>query len=386
MMVIVGSQVAYDGPRPARFPFTSPIERLEFVRLPGRNSGSTPLEMLKPLQRSYNRGAAQLFEHRNLQANPMLMADTLSGIKTKGITNKPGQIVYVTRRPNVPPLDYINPPSMPTDVWRIQESLKSEMQDLGNIEGAEGRIPATDASGELVNQLRANADRFLGPTLRRAPEMYARVMAAAFAWVPVIWPKEKAIAVAGDDQALQTIQLYPELFEYAHVNIIADVTSMLPETLSEKRQRVDLMYDRGVFGPPGSPAAILKYAEVAHMPTTQRALLPGGRDVVMARQENSKLAQGTPATEIPMFDWYDDEVHMAVLEEHMKGPEFLKHPPEIQMNFMIHREMHLQRLIAAQQQQMKQQLALQKAQTEATEPAPPPAKSSPKSGKKTAAA
>lgn len=390
MIVVVGSKVAYDGPRPARFPNCSPIERFHFVNLPGRNTGTTPLEMLKPMQRSYNRGAAQLLEHRNLQANPMMVIDQLSGIKAKSITNKPGQMVYVNRRPNVPAMDYLNPPSMPADVWRLQEALKSEMQDLGNIEGAEGRIPAQDASGELVNQLRSNADRFLGPTLRRAPDGYARVMAAAFAWVPVIWPREKIITVSGEDQALQTIQLIPELFEYAHVNIVADVTSMLPETLSEKRQRVDMMYGNGLFGPPGSPSAILKYSEVAHMPSMQRALLPGGRDVIMARQENAKLAQGTPATEIPLFEWYDDEVHLMVLEQHMKGPEFLKHPPGIQLNFVIHRMMHLQRLQAQQAAQMQQQLALQAASAAAADPdassAPAPAKKGASGSAKEAAA
>jgi len=357
MIVVVGEQVAYDGPRPARFPNTSPIEKWEFVKLPGRHSGTTPVEMLKPLQKSYNRGYAQLFEHRNLQCNPMLVADALSGFKAKSLTNKPGQIIVATRRANVPPLDYLNPPSMPSDVWRIQEALRAEMQDLGNIEGSEGRLPSLDASGKVVEELRFNADRFLGATLRRAPEGYARLMAAAFAWIPVIWPREKIISVAGEDQAQQTITVLPELFEYAHVNIIADLESMMPESRSERRANSMQLYGLGAFGQPGTPPAITKLAEVLHFPHIGRALLPGGRDVITARQENARLLQGAPAQEIPLFDWYDNAMHLWVHEDYMKGPDFLRLDPMTQLQFIIHREGHL----ALLEQQMMEQLMAQQA-------------------------
>lgn len=357
MLVIVGDQVAYDGPRPARFPNTSPIERWDFVKIPGRNNGSTPLEALKPMQRSYNRGYAQLFEHRNLQANPMMVVDTLSGVKAKSITNRPGQILYTTRRPNVPPFDYLNPPSMPTDVWKIQEALRNEMQDIGNLEGAEGRMPSLDASGRVVEALRFNADRFLGPTLRRMPTGYSRIMQAAFAWIPVIWPKEKMITVAGEDQAQVSLMVMPELFEYAHVNIVPDLESMLPETRAERRANIERWYGMGFWGPPGTPQAIAKVADLLHFPHIGRALLPGGRDVITARQENAKLIQGMPAAEIPPFEWYDDAMHLWAHEDFMKSPEFLNLPPEVQMNFMIHWEYHFGRL----QQQMAEQLMAQQA-------------------------
>jgi hypothetical protein len=357
MIVIVGDQVAYDGPRPARFPNTSPIERWDFVKIPGRNNGTTPLEALKPMQRSYNRGYAQLFEHRNLQANPMMVVDTLSGIKAKSITNRPGQILYVTRRPNIAPMDYLNPPAMPADVWRIQDALRQEMQDIGNLEGAEGRMPSLDASGKVVEALRFNADRFLGPTLRRAPAGVARIMQAAFAWIPIIWPNEKIITVAGEDQAQNTLTVMPELFEYAHVNIVADVESMLPETRSERRANIERWYGMGIWGPPGTPQAIAKLSDLLHFPSIGRALLPGGRDTITARQENAKMLQGMPGVEIPLFDWYDDAMHLWVHEEFMKSPEFLDLQPEVQMSFVVHREGHRVRL----EQQMMQEMMAQQA-------------------------
>jgi hypothetical protein len=379
MLVIVGDQVAYDGPRPARFPNTSPIERWDFVKIPGRNNGTTPLEALKPMQRSYNRGYAQLFEHRNLQANPMMVVDTLSGVKNKSITNRPGQILYVTRRPNIVPLDYLNPPNMPTDVWRIQDALKNEMQDIGNLEGSEGRMPSLDASGKVVEALRFNADRFLGPTLRRAPGGFARVMQAAFAWVPVIWPKEKIISVAGDDQAQVTITVQPELFEYANVNIVPDLESMLPETRSERRANVERWYTMGVWGQPGTPQAIAKLADLLHFPQVGRALLPGGRDVITARQENAQIIQGVPGDQVPLFDWYDDAMHLWVHEDFMKSPEFLNLPPEIQIGFMMHREGHLVRL----QQQMMEELMAQQALAGGPNAGASPGQASPGAGEPT---
>lgn len=361
MLVVAGDTVLYDGPRPARYPYTSPIVKWDFVKLPGRNTGTTPLEMLKPLQRSYNRGAGQIMEHRNLQCNPILQVDLQSGIKPKSITNRPGQIVYVNRRPSVPALDYVNPPPLPGDVWRIQEWMKAEMREIGNIEGAEGAVPSADASGELVNQLRANSDRFLGPALRRAPLGYARLIETAFSLVPVVWPREKIITVAGEDNAMQTITVLPQLFEYGKVNLVADISSMLPETRSEREARITKNYELGVYGPPGTPEAAARLAELLRFPHTQRALLPGGRDVMTARDENKRLFQGMPAQQIPLFEWYDDLIHLQTHEEYMKSTAFLELPPPIQMNFAMHRQMHLERVIAAQAAQMKAQLELTKA-------------------------
>lgn len=340
LLITTKQKTLFDGPRPIDFHYCSGIRKFDFVNVPGRPSGTTPLEMLLPLQRSYNRFYAQIFENATLHANPVGIIDQFSGLGQVEMTNKPGERFVVMRRQGVPAFEYVQPPALGRDVYKAQELLKSDFQDLGHIEGAEGRAPTPDPSGKLVRELRFNSDRFLGPTARRMVEELARM---AEDWVEVIrvcWDEEKVINYAGEDTVPRTISVYPEMFTEGAVHVIPDVESMLPQSRDERQQQVMQLYEAMVWGQPGTPAAVQKLLELARFPHIGRTAWPGGVDVTTAQQENGKLVQGVPASEIPIFEWYDDAVHIAVIEQFMKSPYYLRLSPEIQQQFVIHRTLH----------------------------------------------
>jgi hypothetical protein len=59
-----------------------------------------------------------------------------------------------------------------------------------------------------------------------------------------------------------------------------------------------------------------------------------------------------PAT-IPVYEWYDDDIHLLIHEEFMKSPEFEKLDPQIKNAFVMHRMAHQ----FNQQQKMAKQVA-----------------------------
>ncbi len=351
LLVVTPTKVLYDGPRPGKFECASPIQELEFIRLPGRPSGTSPLEMLNPIQRTYNRGVAQILEHRNLTTNPILVVDEQSGLEEEQITNKPGLIVKVTRREGVAPLEYVQPPRLSEDVYHTQRMLADELDFLGNIEGSEGAPPTRDASGELVKELRFNQDRFIGPTMRRAVHTMRRMIEDWTVYLPLIWDQEKVVAFAGEDQVIRTVTVYPEMFETGSVNVHVDIESMLPESRGERQAKVFRLYADGLLGPPGTPEAQKKFFELARFPHMGRAYQPGGIHKVTAEQENGRLVQGTPAEQVPVLPWYDHAVHLMVHEEFMSSPEYLKLDFNTQKEFARHREVHLRivQMMMAQQ-------------------------------------
>lgn len=353
-----------DGVRPARFPYTSPIRTFEFVRLPGRPGGTTPQEAMNPVQQAYNEGYARIKEHVNLCTNPKGVIDAGSGIKAKQFTNRPGDNFLVTRRPGVPAIEYIAPPSLGQDVYVLQKMLLQELTDMGHLSGTEGEMPSPDASGELVKELRFNSDRFLGPTMRRAVEEYGRMIEDWQAVLPIIWDEEKLLSYAGDDNVARTIVVMPHVFEQGKVNIRPDVESMLPEGRGERQARVYKLYMDGLFGAPGSPQALTRFYELAHMPHLSRVAKPGGIDRTTAEQENGKLVQGTDPRAIPAFEWYDDDVHLMVHEQFMKAPEFLKMPEQVQNAFVFHRQAHLMNRAKKMAAVVAQQAATQAALAE----------------------
>lgn len=347
LVVTATGECLFDGPRPIQYPNTSPIRRFDFVRVPGRQSGLTPLSSMRGPQRALNKRWAQLFEHAALVSNPKPLIDATQ-MDPNQWSNQPGKPVALkVRRPGVPPVEWLNPPSLGSDVWRLMGELREELSDLGMLRGTEGEIPSSEASGELIKELRFNSDRAFGPPLRRAPDEWGRVAADWIVMLPVIYPFERLLSYAGDDNRARTLMLRPELFREGKVDVVADAESMLPEGRGERQLKVMNLWKEGALGMPNTaPGPLRTLYDLMRFPHISRVAKPGGVDRTMAEQENGQLVQGAMAQQIPTYEWYDHLIHLDIHESLMKGPEFIKLPPEVQEQFAQHREAHRMALAA----------------------------------------
>jgi len=359
LLTVTRTKVLRDGVRYAPFPYTSPIRQFIFVRVPGRPSGTSPQEMLNGPARTRNRLVAAILEHTNKTANPIKLIDRRSGIKEGMVTNRPGLELYGDFSQVPEPLRFVSPPSLSHDVYRALNILTNEHDELGNIPGAQGAPPTADASGELVKELRYNADRFIGPTQRRTVIELARMVEDWMVMIPLIWDAPKVIRLAGDDFAAQTITVLPEMFERGKVHVVPDIESMLPEGRGERQARVQRIYELGGFGPPGSPEAIERWLELSRFPHLSRTARPGGVDRSTAEQNVAKLLRGVPASEIPIFEWYDHGIHLAVLERYMKSPAYLRLPIHVQQEMVTYRQMLRLAALSAFQNNVALQSAMQ---------------------------
>lgn len=337
--IVTKTKVLIDAARPAKFKYTSPLRTVEFVRIPGR-MGSTPQEAMNPVQRQYNEGYARIGEHVNLLSNPKTIIDSATKINAKNWTNEPGQAIKAARRANVKAVEYLEAPALGEDVYKLQEMLLKELTDLGNLSGTSGDPPTQDPSGELIKELRFNSDRFLGPTLKREVEELGRMIEDWQQLLPLIWDTDKILSYAGEDNVARTITVMPYMFQKGKINIVPDVESMLPEGRGERQAKVENMYDKGIFGQPGSPEARKQFLELANFPHLSRVAKVGGIDRTTADQENGMLLQGGDPKTIPCYEWYDHAVHLMVHENFMKSPEFKKQNPAIQTAFVFHRQAH----------------------------------------------
>lgn len=355
-----GGTILRDGVRPAAYPHTSPLNTFEFLRLPGRVGGTTPQEMLNHPQREINEGFGRVKEHVNLLSNPKAIIDQQFGLAVGKFNNRPGQNYMGQRRPGVPAIEYLTAPPLGADVYKYQEMVMQAFDTIGFTAGA--NEPGTPGdSGEKVKEVRFNTDRFLGPTMRRAAGEYGRMIENWQAMLPLVLDMETTINYAGDDNIGRTIVVYPEMFKDGKANVRPDVESMLPESRGEKQEKVFAFYLQGMFGLPGSPQALQKFWEVAHMPHLSRVAKPGGIHQTTAERENGKLLLGTPGQEIPVYEWYDDMVHLAVHENFMSSPEFNDLDDPIKEAFVIHRMGHKFNQAQKMAQQVAQAGAIQTA-------------------------
>jgi hypothetical protein len=337
--VATADRILRDGPRPAAFPYTSPLNTFEFVRIAGRPGGTSVQEALNPVQRAINDDHGRIRDHVNLSTNPKALIDANAGLKAGQFNNRPGLNYWVNKRPGVVAIEYVPPPALGEDVYKHMELMRRMFDDIGFMAGANESGQPGD-SGEKVKEIRFNTDRFLGPTMRRTAGEYGRVFENWKALFPLIWDMPTTLAYAGDDNIARTVSVYPELWKEGFVNVRVDVESMLPEGRGEKQDKAMFMYLNGMFGVPGTSPALRKFWEMAHMPHLSRFAKPGGIHTTTAEQENGKLVLGAPAQSIPVYEWYDDDAHLAIHENYMASPEFLKLAPPIQDQFVLHRQAH----------------------------------------------
>lgn len=359
LLITTRTKVLRDGPRYAAFPNVSPIRRFDFVRVPGRPSGTSPQEMLNGPARTRNRLVSQILQHTSLSTNPIKLIDKASGIQEGQATNKPGLELYGNFPAGTEPLRYVNPPALGEDTYKVLQILTQEFDELGNIPGALGTPPAADSSGELVKELRFNSDRFISPTQRRMVLELARTVEDWIVMLPICWDEPKILKAAGDDNAAATLTVLPDMFKLGKINVIPDIESMLPEGRGERQARIWRMYEAGLFGQPSTPDAINRFYDEANFPHMGRAVRPGGTDRSTAAQNVAKLLRGEPAQRIPIFEWYDHNVHLQVTEHFMKSPEYLRVPMPVMQQFVLHRENIIAAALMAQQRAAMRQAGVQ---------------------------
>jgi hypothetical protein len=328
---------------------------------------TTMLERAVPLQKRLNRIEAHIAQHTNLCTDPILFVHEAAGIDDDEFVAKPG--LHITHGYNGPgqPAYFLAPPQLSPDVWRHKNDVREQLFVILSMTGNQSQAPTSDASGELVEQLRTNADRPLTPLTMNMAIAEAEVAEDVLAILPSIYTEEKLIAVAGEDNVVRTVKITPEMLE-GSINIRPNLESAAIESKDRKRQRLIQLYEMGAFGnvqdPAQQPKAVKQLLDMLNFPDLNRAARPGGIDRVMAEHNVGRLVRGDAAIDIPLLKVYDYDVHIDVVTNEMKSPEFVEqYSHEVQAEF----DQFLTLLMDAQEAQRMEMLtrALPVAQAEA---------------------
>lgn len=384
LTITTATKCLYDAARPYKLKYTSPIRKFGFVLAPGRPGYSSPMESLVPLQRQYNKCWQQVLQHRAFTTNPALVYDLQAGLDANSLEMEPGKRIGIIMRPGVSePMYYLAPPPLSADVWRTIDQIEKLMFTLGNIPGSTGDTPTQTASGELVEQLRFNSDRFVGPTAQQGVIEYGRMAEDWAAMLPTMWTTAEEITYAGADNVARVLEVQPEMWD-GSVHVRPNVESMLPQGRGQREAKVIQYYQLGAFGMPGSPEAVKALMEQANFPHSDRMYMVGGNSRSLAEQNMGLLMQGTPAGMILLLPQYDYAILKAVTAEHMRTPEFARNPPQVIQQFLAYyarlevEQMRLALTSSAEQSQFQAtQLAMNAptmlAHGAITAPPPPPA-------------
>ncbi len=322
LLCVTKDKVLHDSRRPYDTEGAGPFRHIAALRQPGRMFPSTPFEKAIPIQKGINRLYAQILEHTTKCANPIKLIDDRAGIDPGDVTNESGLQLMHHAPSGVVPMQYVAPAALGSDVWQVLGKLEQQLLAILSIPGSEGRAPTTDASGELVEQLRYNADRSISSIAHDSVRAEAGLARDWLAILPTIWTDEKLLSYAGEDGVMRTVTVLPEMFD-GSVNVRPIMDSALPETRGERAQRVLNDYQLGIFGMPGSPQANDWYLSQMRYPNLNRASRPGGPDRLSAEKAIGEITRGSQAVEIPLLKQYDFGVWKMTLRNFIASPDYL---------------------------------------------------------------
>jgi hypothetical protein len=338
-------KILWDSYRPFRTECAGPIRRVRYIDIPGRPQGSTSLEKLVPLQKRLNRVEAHIAQHTNLAVDPILMIHEACGIDSDEFVATPGLVIEHGYNGPGNPAYYLVPPPISGDIWKHKADLREQIFVIGSMMGNQSAAPTENSSGELVEQLRQNADRPLTPLTQSLAMAEADVAQDVVAVLPTIWTEEKIIAYAGTDSIMRTTKVLPHMFD-GRVRVKPSLEAAAAESKDARRTRLIQLFQLGAFGditdPAQRPKAVQQLLQLVNFPDLNRMARPGGIDRIMGEHNVQRLLRGDQAQAIPLLPVYDFDVHLDVLRTEMKAPEYLSLGPDLQAQFVALEELLLQ--------------------------------------------
>lgn len=336
LLVTTADRVLEDGPNPYitedRSVDVFPFFVFDRPLLPFRQEGTTHLEALTPLQRAQNRRFGGMMDAVDKFEQPTLLWNRAAITEDEAAHfNERGARVGFDPVGG-DPARYLEPPGLPAGSAEMAGLLGQQMNLLGQIGvGSSGDPVTATASGELQREVRFDADRAWGATLRMHSYVWADFARTMLDMLAVRMEDERLLAISGEDNAADFLTVNADLFT-GTIDVTPAPESAVLETRADKQARIKELIAMGL------PAEV--GFKVLGYPDLTRALRPGGEAYSVQVEEIVQMAQsGVPAEVLPEDD---DTTHLAVLLEHMNTRAYRTYAPEVQAAMRFHKAMHEQ--------------------------------------------
>ena len=178
-MVFTEKEELYQGPNEyARSDGTRRIPYIMFpgVLVPGRFWPDAEVTDLRPKQARWNKILSQFAENLAKFGNPAMLIDALANVKYTGV---PGEKIKANFGGPVPPVQYLNPPSVPGYAFSFAQMIEGSFTQSGQTEAAMGAVPpgVTSAAGSrsCKRAARRSSARTSRPTSARSASSARRL-------------------------------------------------------------------------------------------------------------------------------------------------------------------------------------------------------------------
>lgn len=339
-VVLVGHVLARNDPKVPWFgDMDNPYPVEEFVDVPsvGQFYSSTITEQLIGPQRQYNFIRNKIDQQLRLMMHPKVFVPKQAMLPKNAFHSGAGEKIEYNWIPGLPAPFAWTPPNVAADAWKMIETLKGEIEDISQIfPSVEGAVGGAE-SGFQTNLLQEASDSTHAPDAR-SHEMSIE----GAAWkirrlMKLGYDVPRLLTVAGRHRQAEVIEFSSEQID-ENADIVVQTGSGLPSLKAARQQVLLEWYDKGIFGPPGSPEANRKFLSMADVAGSEDISDHARKDEDLAQWENDEIAAGR---DIPVPQFYEDHMlHYQLHTDELKSAEARDWGDEQRMAHITHTLLH----------------------------------------------
>ncbi len=314
-----------------------PVTEFSDLEVAGQYWGTTLVEQLIGIQREYNFMRSALAEHLRMLKFPKLLVAKQHMIPKSAWTTEAGEVIEFIYAPGMPPPQPWHPPGISSDVWRVIELIKGEIEDITQIYPAsEGKVGAA-TSGFQTNLLQEATDSVHAPDTRSHEIAFEEAGIKMRRMMKMGYPVPRLITAIGR-------QYEPDVLEFSsnqideNADIIVETGSALPDLKAARMESVGMLFEKGLLGDPSDPEVRRRALTMMELGSTEEAYDFARTHEDLAKIENIEIEAGKQVA--PPEFCQDHRIHYQIHCDKLSSLASRHWPPERRSALIHHTILH----------------------------------------------
>lgn len=356
-LVFTENDVLYEGPNEYE---CIPYTMFPGIIVPGRFWPDSVVTDLRPLQARWNKMLSQVAENLSKFGNPSLLIDSLANVQYTGV---PGEKIKANFGGGTPPVQFLNPPSVPSYSFNFMEQIQGSFREIsGQYEQGGSSVPAGVTAASAISLIQEQDATRLGPDIESLEVAIGEVGQRVIELMAKYYSTERIVVITGEDGIVDVDTFRSSAtFRVPRISVVPNST--FPRSLAARqaaiRDTLNLMLQYGVPMPKTALSKTLKDMQVGGL---ENLVGSSSADMNQAQREWVDFLRGVDP-QVNEVD--DDHIHIDTHGDSAKVQRYRSLPPDRQRVWLDHINEHKGAAVGKQQRDASM-AAL------AAGPAPPP--------------
>ena len=295
-----------------------PFVKLDWFKMPGRFTGLSLVEQLRPSQKAYNRARSHAIEYQKTYGYAPVFLPKGSGVKPVQLTSLPG-VAYEFNSALGAPI-FGAPPHLPPYIMQNAEMARAEMDEISaQADPANNKLPGQLRSGPAIQMMQAENNAILTPTSKSTIDATVEVGTQLLQLVGLYYTEPRVIQTIGMGGELEISHFSgADLRGQYNLRIFGEPAN-LESSESYKATLMDLA-QMGVLDPQ-DPTEKMLILKAIHYNTSNELVNAKLQQEEAEEREIERMVEDQSYLPAPEA-WQNAGVRLAVLERYLNTQDY----------------------------------------------------------------